>query len=263
MTSISLLQSWERAEIRRSSVEATLTGDETLRLDAAQLARYRTPSRDTAFPLEFCYHLLGPVEGLRILDIGCGSGANTLVLSGRGAHVCGVDVSADLIRLARRRLAVNGRPGGAEFVVGSAHDLPMPDNSIDIVFGIAILHHLDLELVSREVQRVLRPGGRAIFQEPCRNSRLVRFVRRLIPYRAPDISPFERPLTDPELDAFAAPFARARKRAFCLPPVRLAELTPGVRNHQRAIYETDAAALRFAPQLEYYAGVRVLEVTKG
>jgi hypothetical protein len=36
-----------------------------------------------------------------------------------------------------------------------------------------------------------------------------------------------------------------------------------VRSRQRAIYESDAAALRFAPQLEYYAGVRVLEVTKG
>ena len=112
----------------------------------------------------------------------------------------GIDISEDLLRLARRRLSVSGRDGGATFIAGSAHDMPFPDNSIDVVFGIAILHHLDLDLVSREVRRVLKPGGRAIFQEPVRNSPIVRFVRSLIPYRAPDISPYERPLTDEELE---------------------------------------------------------------
>jgi ubiquinone/menaquinone biosynthesis C-methylase UbiE len=77
--------------------------------------------------------------------------------------VWALDISEDLIRLAQRRLAVNGRAGTAQFIVASAHELPFPDASIDVVFGIAILHHLDLKLVSREVLRVLRPGGRAIF----------------------------------------------------------------------------------------------------
>ena len=51
-----------------------------------------------------------PAEGrLRIVDFGCGSGANTALLANRGAHVWAVDISEDLIRLAERRMRVSGR----------------------------------------------------------------------------------------------------------------------------------------------------------
>ena len=256
------IETWEQAEIARSSVEAKLTSDATLRMAPVQMARYDAPSADTAYPLEYAYHLLGDVRGRRIVDFGCGSGANTLLLANRGAYVWGVDISEDLIRLGQRRLAVNGRAGEAQFIVGSAHDLPFPDSSIDIVFGIAILHHLDLTLVAKEVHRVLRPGGRAIFQEPVRNSAAMRFLRRLIPYRAPDISPFERPLTDDELRLFAKGFRMTRRRAFCLPHVLIGEKLPILHRHYPQLYNTDVALLRTLPLLQYFAGIRVLEVTK-
>src|ERR687890_847176 len=114
----SSMQTWERAEIQRSSVEATLTADTALRVSEHTLERYRTPSVDTVFPLEFAYALLGDVTGLRIVDFGCGSGANTVLLANRGAHVWGIDISEDLIRLAGRRLQVSGRADGAQFIVG-------------------------------------------------------------------------------------------------------------------------------------------------
>ncbi|MGB2716126.1 MAG: class I SAM-dependent methyltransferase [Vicinamibacterales bacterium] len=256
------IETWERAEIARSSVEAELTSDGALRIDPRQVARYAAPPADTAFPLEYAYHLLGDVRGLRIVDFGCGSGANTVLLANRGAHVWAVDISEDLIRLGQRRLTANNRAGQAQFIVGSAHDLPFPPGSIDIVFGIAILHHLDLKLASNEVHRVLRPGGRAIFQEPVRNSAAMRFVRRLIPYHAPDISPYERPLTDAELRKFANGFSTGRSRAFCLPHVLVGERLPVVRGHYEQLYQADAALLRRVPALRYYAGIRVLEVTK-
>jgi SAM-dependent methyltransferase len=228
------------------------------------LARYARPPLDTVYPLEYAYSLLGAdLAGCRIVDYGCGSGANSVLLANRGAHVWAVDISADLIKLAERRMEASGRAGGARFIVGSAHDLPFPDGSIDVVFGIAILHHLDLKLASREVLRVLRPGGRAIFQEPVRNSPTVRFVRSLIPYRAPDVSPFERPLTDPELDEFTAPFASVRSRAFCLPHVQAGQVLPLLKNRADTLYRADGALLRRMPALSYYAGIRVFEVTKG
>ena len=256
------MQAWEQAEIARSTVEATLTADAALRVTRDTFARYEAPPARTPFPLEFAYHLLGDVSGLRIVDFGCGSGANTVLLANRGAHVWGVDISADLIKLARRRLEVNGRAGSAEFIVASAHDLPFPDGSIDIVFGIAILHHLDLALVSKEVHRVLRPGGRAIFQEPVRNSKLIRFVRSLIPYKAPDVSPFERPLTDQELQGFSRPFSSVRLRPFLLPHVQLASVLPVVRDQIHPLYNSDAALLRAMPALQHFAGIRVLELVK-
>lgn len=256
------IERWERAEIARSVVEATLTPDAGLRSSARNLARYDRPPADTPYPLEYAFHLLGDVRGLRILDFGCGSGANSVLLANRGAHVWAVDISEDLIRLGLRRLAVNGRAGGAQFIVGSAHDLPLPDNSVDTVFGIAILHHLDLALVSREVHRILKPGGRAIFQEPVRNSAVVRFLRALIPCRAPDISPDERPLTDAELRAFAERFTVARSRAFGLPFVAAAELLPWFRRQMARVYRLDGWLLRRRPSLAYYGGIRVLELTK-
>src|SRR3982751_2497685 len=164
------MQAWERAEIARSSIEANLTPDDELRVNEQTLQRYAHPPAETAYPLEYAYHQLGDVAGRRVVDFGCGSGANSVLLAGRGAHVWGIDISEDLLRLAKRRLTVSGRDGGATFIAGSAHDMPFPDASIDVVFGIAILHHLDLNLVSREVRRVLKPGGRAGFHEPERTT---------------------------------------------------------------------------------------------
>ena len=257
-----VMQAWERAEIARSSVEATLTPDDELRVDDATLRRYAQPPADTAYPLEYAYHQLGNVAGRRVVDFGCGSGANTTLLAGRGAHVWGIDISEDLLRLARRRLALSGRAGGASFIAGSAHDMPFPDASIDVVFGIAILHHLDLDLVSREVRRVLKSGGRAIFQEPVRNSAVVRFVRSLIPYRAPDISPYERPLTDEELRRFASGFASCDVRAFGLPHVQVGQVLPIVKNYWKALYASDRALLARMPWLSRYASIRVISLTR-
>ncbi len=256
------MQQWERAEIVRSSVEATLTADQALRVSAETFARYARPPHDTAYPLEYAYHELGDVSGMRVVDFGCGSGANTALLAGRGAHVWGIDISEDLLRLAQRRLAVSGRPGSATFIAGSAHDMPFPDDSIDLVFGIAILHHLDLDLVSREVRRVLRPGGRAIFQEPVRNSAVIRFLRSLIPYRAPDISPYERPLTDAELNRFASGFSQCSVRAFALPHVQVGQVAPVLKNHWRTWYAWDRELLDRAPWLSRYASIRVISLTK-
>lgn len=256
------IETWERAEMARSAVEASLTSGAALKSSARTIRRYERPSGSTPYPLEYCYHLLGDVQGKRIVDFGCGSGANALLLANRGAHVWAVDISEDLVRLGQRRLAVNGRAGGAQFIVGSAHDLPLPDNAVDIVFGIAILHHLDLDLVSREVHRVLKPGGRAIFQEPVRNSRLVRILRSLIPYRAPDISPYERPLTDRELQAFCAPYSAVRMRAFALPCVAAGQLLPWVRRRMGRVYRIDAWVLRRLPWMAHFAGIRVIEVIK-
>jgi SAM-dependent methyltransferase len=255
-------QTWERAEVARSASEATHTPDARLIGDEANLARYLDPPAHTVYPLEYAYSLLGNVRGLTVLDFGCGSGENTLLLARRGARAVGVDISTDLITLARRRLALNGLPGGAQFIVGSAHDLPVETESVDVVFGIAILHHLDLAATSREVHRVLKPGGRAIFQEPVRDSRLIRVLRRCVPYRQPDVSPFERPLTEREVSGFAARFSACSVRAFSLPFVNITQALPPLRRYIHAAYRLDGALLKRAPALKPFTGVRVLHLTK-
>lgn len=258
------MRRWEAAEISRSRVEADLTRGSGLRVSARTMRRYASPSAATAYPLEYAYHLLGDVAGRQVIDFGCGTGSNTVLIARRGARVCGIDISESLVRMGQERLEAHAHdlPGRADLLVGSAHDLPFQSGSVDVVFGIAILHHLDLEKVAAEVHRVLKPGGRAIFQEPVRNSPVLRALRRLIPYRAPDISPFERPLTDREVQAFARRFSGVRTRAFGLPHVKLGQLLPYVRRYADWLYRSDRKALDRFPRLQRYAGIRVIELTR-
>lgn len=257
------LHARERAEVERSHQEALHATGVPLQVAPEDITRYLDPPINTVFPLEYAYALLGDVRGLTVLDFGCGRGENTLLLAKRGAKVIGMDISASLITLARRRLELNGiPPHSADFLVGSAHDIPLADGSVDVVLGIAVLHHLDLELASREVFRVLKDGGRAIFQEPVRDSRLVRIIRKAIPYRAPDVSPFERPLTSPELRSFASRFRTDVMRAFSLPFVNISRVLPVVRQHIKKIYRLDGAVLRRFPSLTWLAGIRVVALSK-
>jgi SAM-dependent methyltransferase len=254
---------WERAEIARSDQEALHTPSRQLAADEAQVARYMAPPLDSVFPLEYAYALLGNVAGRTVLDLGCGSGENSLLLARRGAEVIGVDISESLLALARERLAVNGCASApVHFVPASAHRLPIPDASVDVVLGIAILHHLDLDATSREVFRVLRPGGRAVFEEPVRDSKLFRAVRNLIPYRAPDVSPFERPLTTPELEGFGRLFRVTNRRAFRLPFVSLVHIAPILRRWIDHACRIDGWLLRRFPRLSTLSSVTVFEVTK-
>src|SRR5947199_4121096 len=109
------LQTWETAEVSRSSFEALHTPTARLVADEQNVARYLNPPLDTVYPLEYAYALLGDVRGRTVLDFGCGSGENTLLLARRGAKVIAVDISGDLIDLARRRLALNNLDGAADF----------------------------------------------------------------------------------------------------------------------------------------------------
>ena len=252
------MQQWERAEIARSSVEATLTADEALRVSRQTFERYADPPARHGLPARI---RVSPARRRRRQ-----ADRRLRVRLRREHRPPGQPRRA---RLGDRHLGRSPAPRaaaprrerprrGATFIAGSAHDMPFPDDSIDVVFGIAILHHLDLDLVSREVRRVLKPGGRAIFQEPVRNSAVVRFVRSLIPYRAPDISPYERPLTDEELETIRRRGSRSGRCAPSrLPHVQVGQVLPIVKNHWQALYELDrttpapravAGALRLDPR---------------
>ena len=99
-------------------------------------------------------------------------------------------------------------------------------------------------------------------RECVRNSVVLRFIRRLIPYRAPDISPYERPLTDAELEQFGRAFSRMHVKAFTLPFVSAAMLVPAIRRDPGWWYRLDARLLEQCPYLHYYASIRVIELQK-
>ncbi|MFB7512131.1 class I SAM-dependent methyltransferase [Streptomyces sp. NPDC056144] len=103
--------------------------------------------------------LAGDVTGRRILDAGCGAGPLTAALRERGAVVSGIDSSAGILALARRRLG-----DGADLRVADLRDpLPFADGAFDDVVASLVLHYLeDWGPTLAEVRRVLRPGGRLL-----------------------------------------------------------------------------------------------------
>ncbi|MDX6402570.1 MAG: hypothetical protein QOH70_25 [Blastocatellia bacterium] len=95
----------------------------------------------------------------RILDVGCGTGANLQMLAQFGAAE-GVDVSTEALDFCRAR-------GVADVKQGAAEDLPFDDASFDLVTGLDVVEHLDDDIAGlREMRRVLRPDGRAVFFVP-------------------------------------------------------------------------------------------------
>jgi SAM-dependent methyltransferase len=95
----------------------------------------------------------------RILDVGCGTGANLQMLAEFGV-VEGVDVSAEALDFCRARGLGSVRQGAAE-------SLPYEDAQFDLVTGLDVVEHLDDDVAGlREMFRVLRPGGRALLFVP-------------------------------------------------------------------------------------------------
>jgi SAM-dependent methyltransferase len=124
-----------------------------------------------------------------VLDYGCLDGGLTPKYRVLGAsRVIGIDISENGIQKAK---ALYGHLG--EFHVCDAHDMAfINDGEIDFVVGRAVLHHLDFEKAMREVGRVLRPGGAALFVEPLLDNPASKLFRALTP-KARTVD--ERPLS--------------------------------------------------------------------
>jgi SAM-dependent methyltransferase len=103
--------------------------------------------------------LAGDVTGRRILDAGCGAGPLFAALRDRGALVTGIDASAGMLEVARRRLG----PDADLRVADLAEPLPFADAAFDDVVASLVLHYLkDWGPALAELRRVLKPGGRLI-----------------------------------------------------------------------------------------------------
>jgi len=95
----------------------------------------------------------------RILDVGCGTGANLLMLSQFG-DAEGVDISEDALAFCRERGLEKVKPGAGE-------QLPYDDGTFDLVTALDVVEHMDDDLAGlREMRRVLRPGGRVLLFVP-------------------------------------------------------------------------------------------------
>jgi ubiquinone/menaquinone biosynthesis C-methylase UbiE len=104
--------------------------------------------------------------GETVLEVGCGTGAVARAARtrvGPAGQVVGIDPSAEMIAVARRKAARNRVQ--VDFRVAGIEALPLPDGSVDAVLSSLMMHHLPADLKRTglaEVRRVLKPGGRLV-----------------------------------------------------------------------------------------------------
>jgi 2-polyprenyl-3-methyl-5-hydroxy-6-metoxy-1,4-benzoquinol methylase len=100
------------------------------------------------------------VTPLDILDVGCGSGSNSLALAAKGHKVRGVDISEEGIARYRSR-------GFDGHVVDLEAGIDYPDDTFDLAFCSEVIEHMTSpEVLASEMLRVLKPGGRLVLSTP-------------------------------------------------------------------------------------------------
>jgi len=104
--------------------------------------------------------------GERVLDVGCGTGALTLLAkqrAGAAGQVCGLDAAPEMIEAARHKAA--RQQAEVDFRVGVIEQMPYPDGSFDVVLSSLMMHHLPADLkpiALAEIRRALRTNGRLV-----------------------------------------------------------------------------------------------------
>ena len=101
--------------------------------------------------------------GQTVLDLGSGGGLDVLLAAqrvGPSGHVYGVDMTDEMLALARRN-AVQAGATNVEFLKGDIEQLPLPDQSVDVIMSNCVINlSPDKDRTLGEAFRVLRPGGR-------------------------------------------------------------------------------------------------------
>jgi SAM-dependent methyltransferase len=122
------------------------------------------------FDFAVACELLGPRPDDRVLDFAAGTGWATEMLARLGVRTVSIDLSIEMMRRGRERLEADKRlvfRDQAAFVAARGQSLPFVDETFDGVLCMNALHHLPSYRDGlREVYRVLKPGGRAVFSEP-------------------------------------------------------------------------------------------------
>jgi len=171
------LQAWENADAPSVTRASDLAEAETdVRQDVTSSLNFplhwtsMRESWDFLFAAAIACDLLAPQPDDRVLDFAAGTGWATEMLARVGVRTVSIDLSHEMLRRGRQRLAADARlvfREDARFVAARGQALPFAAGVFDGVLCLNALHHLPSYADAlAEIHRVLKPGGRAVFSEP-------------------------------------------------------------------------------------------------
>ncbi|MDW8299313.1 MAG: class I SAM-dependent methyltransferase, partial [Anaerolineae bacterium] len=103
----------------------------------------------------------------QVLEIGCWSGWLSLEMARRGAHVDGIDVAAEALKLAQTYAAEHAPRGSVRYRLADINYEPLPQNHYDLVVAVGVLHHLaEVRAVLERVRAALKPNGLLFVIDP-------------------------------------------------------------------------------------------------
>lgn len=119
--------------------------------------------------------------GKKVLEYGCGTGSFSFDLAEKGAFVHGIDISEVAIDEANKTALSKSYNKNLKFSVMNAEDLKYENDFFDRICGNSILHHLELKTSLKELTRVIKSEGNAIFIEPLGHNPFINLYRKLTP----------------------------------------------------------------------------------
>jgi 2-polyprenyl-3-methyl-5-hydroxy-6-metoxy-1,4-benzoquinol methylase len=205
----------------------------------------------------------------RLLDFGCGSGTQSIRYAKIGYQVVGFDISTKNIEGCKALAYKYHLSGNTQFDVQAAEELSYADESFDVIAGVDILHHLEIEPSIGQVHRLLKPGGIAVFREhievpvidALRNTSL---VRRFFPNDASynkNITQDERKLSAHDIKFIQSIFPRHVLLRFGLIS-RMHYFFPAAPGKASRVEKMDHALMNIFPFLQRLGGSIILILRK-
>lgn len=207
----------------------------------------------------FFYSLFNDISGKRILDCCCGHGFTSVKLAKRGAIINGIDISPKMIDLSKRNAEFNDISDNICLEIMSVEQMKFEDSIFDYVVGIGALHHLNIEHSSKEISRVLKKGGEAVFIEPRIPFALLIYLRSLLPIECLE-SPGGNQLKDKDIKIFAENFSDYKINHFIF--LRKFARFSVLKKYTLSFENFDNYIIRKIPALKKFYWANVLEFIK-
>ena len=140
-----------------------------------------------------------------VLDYGCGIGHSLKkVMYFSPKKITGIDISEISIQKAKK---ISGINANVELLVDNCEKTKFNDKTFDIVYGTGILHHLNIKICLKEINRILKPGGKFLFIEPLGTNPIINLYRKLTPKsRSED----EHPLVNQDFNLIQSQFGKIK-----------------------------------------------------